>query len=71
MDQRHRRRTQTPDHQLDLLDQGPPPASRSATPDWSSLPPQTRRTLTDLVTRLLVDHAGGEARDRRSSADDL
>ena len=44
---------------------------RGATPGWSSLPPDTRRMLTGLMTRLLVEHAGGEVPDRRSSADEL
>ena len=26
-------------------------------PAWEALPPQTRATLTDLMTRLLLDHA--------------
>ena len=69
MDHRHRRRAQAPDRQLDLLDQKPPSA-RSATPGWSSLPPQTQRMLTGLMTRLLVEHAGGELPDRRSGADE-
>jgi hypothetical protein len=72
MDRRHRCRVRTPDRQLDLLDQKPS-SSPNATPGWNSLPSPTRRTLTDLVTRLLINHAGraGAARDRRSSADDL
>ena len=41
------------------------------TPSWSSLPQQTRRTLTGLVTRLLVEHAGGGACDPRSNADEF
>jgi hypothetical protein len=70
MDRRHRRRAQTLDRQLDLLDLKPSLAP-SVTPGWSALPAPTRRTLTDLVMRLLVDHAGGAAGDRRSRADDL
>ena len=69
MEQRHRRRVRAPGRQLDLLDQSPPSA-RGATPGWHTLPPDTRRRLTGLMTRLLVEHAGGEAPDRRSSADE-
>lgn len=65
-----RRRTQTLDRQLDFLDLNPPLA-RVAPPQWSSLPQQTRCALTGLVTRLLVDHAGGEPRDPRSCTDDI
>jgi hypothetical protein len=70
MEHRRRRRTQTLNRQLDFLDPKPPPA-RGATPQWSSLPQPTRCALTGLVTRLLVDHAGGETRDRGSCADDV
>lgn len=70
MERRHRHRTQTPDRQLTLFDPNPPMA-RCAAPGWNSLPDQTRRTLTELVTRLLFDHACGEACDPRSDADDL
>ena len=69
MEQRHRRRGRAPDRQLDLLDPRPSSA-HGATPGWSSLPPDTRRTLTGLMTRLLVEHAGGEPPDRRSGADE-
>jgi hypothetical protein len=69
MEQRHRRRTRTPDRQLDLLDPRPSSAP-GATPGWGSLPPDTRRTLTGLMTRLLVEHAGGELPGRRSGADE-
>jgi hypothetical protein len=70
MEQRHRRRVRTPDRQLDLLDPSPPAAAGGATPGWHTLPPDTRRRLTGLMTRLLVEHAGGERPDRRSSADE-
>jgi hypothetical protein len=69
MQRRSRNRTQMPDRQLDLLNPSPPLA-RCASPEWTSLPDQTRRALADLVTRLLVEHAGGEARNPRSCADD-
>jgi hypothetical protein len=69
MEQRHRHRARTPNRQLDLLDQRPSSA-HSATPGWSSLPSDTRRMLTGLMMRLLVQHAGAEVPDRRSSADE-
>ena len=56
--------------QPDLFDPTPRLA-RGVTPSWGSLPQQTRRTLTGLVTRLLVDHAGGGACDPRSNADEF
>ena len=70
MERNRRCRNQTLDRQLDFLDPNPP-STRAVAPQWSSLPQQTRRALTGLVTRLLVDPAGGEPRDLRSSADDI
>ena len=29
-------------------------------PTWRSLPKETRQTLTDLIARLILDHAAGE-----------
>ena len=64
-------RIRTRDRQPDLFAPTPRPA-RGITPSWSSLPQQTRRTLTGLVTRLLVEHAGGGAtRGPRSNADEF
>ncbi len=34
-------------------------AASGAAPGWSILPDQTRQTLTSLLTRLLIAHAGG------------
>jgi hypothetical protein len=34
--------------------------SRTAMPAWRSLPDETRRTLTDLMARLILEHAAGE-----------
>jgi hypothetical protein len=69
MEQRHRRRGRAPDRQLDLLNPRPSSAP-GATPGWGSLPPDTRRMLTGLMTRLLVEHAGGGPPDRWSGADE-
>jgi len=60
----HRRRTQ----QFDLF--GEPGSNGVAQrPEWRTLPMQTREALTDLMERLILDHAGeachpqpGEAR---------
>ena len=40
-------------------------------PSWEALPQQTRRTLTGLVTRLLVEHVNARASEPRSNADEL
>jgi hypothetical protein len=69
MEQPHHRRVQTPNRQLDLLDPNPLSA-RGATPGWHTLPPDTQRRLTGLISRLLIEHAGGEVPERRSSADE-
>jgi hypothetical protein len=58
--QHPRRRTRRPHRQLDLaLTSGSP--TPTAPPVWGVLPEPTQRTLTDLLTRLLVAHAGGVA----------
>jgi hypothetical protein len=55
---RPRHRTRSPNRQLDLaLTSGPP--TPTAPPAWCALPEATRCTLTGLLTRLLVAHAGG------------
>ena len=59
----HRRR------QLELLDPNSPlPQCESLA--GHSLPYQIQRALTDLVTRLLLEHANGEMHVPRSRADD-
>ena len=59
----HRRR------QLELLDSNSPlPQCESLA--RHSLPYQIQRALTDLVTRLLLEHANGEMHEPRSRADD-
>ena len=67
---RHRHQVGMSDRQLDLLDPNIPLAPR-VTPGWSLLPEQTRQVLTGLITCLLLDHARGEPRERRSSPVDL
>jgi hypothetical protein len=69
MERRRRHQTRTLNRQLDLLDPNPPSA-RCAGPQWNSLPHQTQCALTDLVTRLLIEHAGGDMCEPRSRADD-
>ncbi len=63
-------RTWTPARQPDLFDTPPEPVVGTM-PNWGALPQKTRRTLTGLLTRLLVDHANGGARESRSNADEL
>ena len=55
--------------QLNLF--GPVAATPAASmPDWRSLPEATRRTLTDLMTHLLVEH-GGRTVVRQEGTDDV
>jgi hypothetical protein len=66
-----RRRHQFPlAHQLEFLNPNPP-SSQCESPAWHSFPHQIQCVVTALVTRLLVEHVGGETHDPRSSGDDL
>jgi hypothetical protein len=56
--QQLRRRPRPPFHQLDLCLASRPPES-GGSQRWSALPDQTRQTLADLLTRLLIAHTGG------------
>jgi hypothetical protein len=42
--------------QIDLF-AGEPRAATGGTPAWSGLPTETQAALTDLMTRLILDHA--------------
>jgi hypothetical protein len=55
--ERRRRRTYNPPRQLEL-GLANIPTSLSSPPPWTALPEPAQRTLTDLLTRLLVSHAG-------------
>jgi hypothetical protein len=68
--QRRSNRTRMPARQPDLFDTSPGPVVGTM-PSWGSLPQKTRRTLTGLMTRLLVDHANGGPSEPRSDADEL
>jgi hypothetical protein len=61
-------RIRIPNRQADLFERSPLPTG-GVLPSWGSLPRPTRRTLTGLVTRLLLEYAGGN-RDPRSDADE-
>ncbi|HVO22826.1 MAG TPA: hypothetical protein VMW56_04280 [Candidatus Margulisiibacteriota bacterium] len=52
------RRVRPPFHQLDLCLLRPLPELDGAQ-RWSALPDQARQTLADLLTLLLIAHAGG------------
>ncbi|WP_192178637.1 hypothetical protein [Mesorhizobium amorphae] len=42
------------------------------TPQWQTLPAETRRTLTKLMVRLILDHADGDlARERQEARHDV
>jgi hypothetical protein len=69
MEHPRRRRPQTQDRQPDLFANAP--STRRGAPGWSTLPHQTRSAVTGLVTRLLIEHAGGETRNPRGDADEL
>lgn len=46
-------------YQFDLFST-PHDAEIAQTPPWQALPEETRRTLTKLMVRLILDHADGE-----------
>lgn len=50
----------TTNRQLDLFEANVPP-SPEGMPSWTTLPDQTRSALTELMTRILVAHAGAVA----------
>ena len=52
--------------QLDLFDP-PCDAEPVPTPHWQSLPDETRLRLTELMVRLLLDHADGAACQRKEA----
>ena len=47
--------------QLDLFLEEARPTLPPGVPSWTALPDGTRATLADLLARMLVTHAGGEA----------
>jgi hypothetical protein len=60
--QQVRRRPRPPLYQLDLWLLSPLPELDGAQ-RWSALPDQTRQTLADLLTLLLVAHASGSRQE--------
>jgi hypothetical protein len=62
--QQLRRRPRPPLHQLDLCLPSPLPDLDGALRwRWSALPDHARQTLADLLTLLLIAHAGGAHRE--------
>lgn len=43
---------------------------RAPTPQWHSLPDEARLTLTELMVRLILDHADGAASQRKEAGQD-
>jgi hypothetical protein len=54
-------------HQLDLFS-SPHDAEVAQMPPWQALPEQTRRTLTKLMVRLILDHVEDERAARGEEA---
>ena len=63
-----RRRPRPPFHQLGLCLLRPLPELDGAQ-RWSALPDQTRQTLADLLTLLLIAHAGGPRQELAPEGD--
>ena len=55
-------------YQFDLFSK-PHDAETAQTPQWQALPAGTRRTLTTLMVRLILDHVDGERAAQREGAD--
>ena len=63
MERRCRRQRRTQDRQLDLLDADRPSVGCVRPPNGTmghTLPQRTRWALTELMTRLLIEHTGGQ-----------
>ena len=57
--------------QLDLFGEQAPMIADWPAPAWQVLPEETRRVLTGLMSRLLLDHGGAERLPRTEAADDV
>jgi hypothetical protein len=55
-------------HQFDLFS-NPPVAKTARVPAWQALPEETRRRLTRLMVRLILDHVGGDHAGQREGTD--
>jgi hypothetical protein len=56
--------------QLDLFGIPAPTSEHWPAPTWQGLPEETRRALTGLISRLLLDHGYVEKRPLRTEAAD-
>ncbi len=58
-------------YQFELFS-NPHDAKMAQTPQWQALPAETRRTLTTLMVRLILDHVdGARAPEREARRDDV
>lgn len=55
-------------HQFDLFSNRPA-AKTARVPAWQALPEETRRRLTRLLVRLILDHVDGDRAVQREGAD--
>jgi hypothetical protein len=62
------RRSSSP--QLELFQERAPLPPRGA-PTWTTLPVQTQRALTGLMTRMLIAHVGAVALEPEDDGDDV
>ncbi len=63
--------TQRHDPQFDLF--GPPGLASGARPEptWRLLPDETRRAVTSLMVRLILEHGSADRRPGRRTSDDV
>jgi hypothetical protein len=55
-------------YQFDLFSK-PNDAKTVQTPQWQALPAETRRSVTQLIVSLILDHIDGERAVQREGAD--
>lgn len=55
-------------YQFDLFSQ-PDDATTVQTPQWQTLPAETRRSVTKLMVSLILDHVDGDHAGQREGAD--
>ncbi|MFI0849579.1 hypothetical protein [Mesorhizobium sp. IMUNJ 23232] len=56
-------------YQFDLFSRLNDTDTMMEAPRWQALPVETRRSLTKLMVRLILDHVGGDRTERQEGAD--
>lgn len=56
-------------YQFDLFSRLNDTDTTTKTPQWQALPVETRRSVTKLMVRLILDHVGGDCAVQQEGAD--